>query len=221
MNIYLIRHADPDYENDSLTELGVQEAEKLGEYLKSVPFTHLYSSPMGRAQKTMEPVARDRNLTPEILDWLHELNGFDGERWLWNINAAALSADKELAKHTESFMREQKENVLTEWNKCLAAHGYVYDESLYRVNGDVDEAPVVAMFAHAGLILTLLSGLVGWPLAHTYAYLDYKPSAITHFRLAGKNGTAALRMVSVNSRPHLDSIDNLGVSGGGRSGYFV
>ena len=56
MDIYLIRHADPDYANDSITELGVKEANKLGAYLKDVPLTHIYSSPMGRARKTMAPM---------------------------------------------------------------------------------------------------------------------------------------------------------------------
>ena len=37
MNIYIIRHAEPDYEHDSLTEKGWREAE----LLSPVSYTHL------------------------------------------------------------------------------------------------------------------------------------------------------------------------------------
>lgn len=37
MNIYIIRHGDPDYEKDSLTEKGWREAELLSRRLCKIP----------------------------------------------------------------------------------------------------------------------------------------------------------------------------------------
>ena len=36
MNLYLIRHALPDYENDSITELGKTQTAALAEWLKDI-----------------------------------------------------------------------------------------------------------------------------------------------------------------------------------------
>jgi len=57
VRLYIIRHADPDYDTDkdqggSLTENGKIEARALGSYLKNEGITHAYSSPLGRAKLT-------------------------------------------------------------------------------------------------------------------------------------------------------------------------
>jgi probable phosphoglycerate mutase len=52
MEIWIVRHADPDYENDSITEKGEREAKLLAERLLKQNFAAVYCSPMGRAQKT-------------------------------------------------------------------------------------------------------------------------------------------------------------------------
>lgn len=73
MRILLIRHADPEYTNDTLTETGFKEAELLGEYLKDKEVGHIYVSPMGRAKKTMEPILKAKGITDyKVLDWAHE-----------------------------------------------------------------------------------------------------------------------------------------------------
>ena len=52
MNIYIIRHGDPDYEKDSLTEKGWREAELLSRRLCKIPAKAYYVSPLGRARDT-------------------------------------------------------------------------------------------------------------------------------------------------------------------------
>ena len=37
MTLYLIRHAEPDYENDTITENGKKQAAKLGTWFKDIP----------------------------------------------------------------------------------------------------------------------------------------------------------------------------------------
>ena len=52
MRIIFIRHGDPDYVNDSLTEKGVREAELLAKRVaKWENITQFYCSPLGRAKK--------------------------------------------------------------------------------------------------------------------------------------------------------------------------
>ena len=52
MKILIIRHADPDYDADSLTKRGWQEAELLAERLSSMDIKEFYVSPLGRAKDT-------------------------------------------------------------------------------------------------------------------------------------------------------------------------
>ena len=63
MKILFIRHGDPDYEHDTLTERGFEEAEILSEYLKSLLIKAFYVSPLGRAQATAAPTLRKMGMT--------------------------------------------------------------------------------------------------------------------------------------------------------------
>ena len=55
MRLIFVRHAEPDYVHDSLTEKGFKEAEILVNRTKNWRPDEVYCSPMGRAQRTMEP----------------------------------------------------------------------------------------------------------------------------------------------------------------------
>ena len=135
MNIYLSRHADPDYENDSLTERGFAEAEDLATYLAEVPFTHIFASPLGRAQRTMEPTARGRDLVPVTLDWLRELRGdLDGHA-AWNVPRSHVEADAGVADEVARVMGGQRDYVLGQWHEWIRQFGYEWTGGSYRRMG--------------------------------------------------------------------------------------
>ena len=52
MKLLIIRHGDPDYEHDSVTEKGKREVELLGQRLAKENITKIYCSPLGRARAT-------------------------------------------------------------------------------------------------------------------------------------------------------------------------
>ncbi|MGL4368083.1 MAG: histidine phosphatase family protein [Spirochaetota bacterium] len=90
MKLYLVRHADPDYENDTITGRGIDEGIALGKRAGSLGLTALFSSPMGRAQKTARFISDGCGLEPVILDWAAELNSLYtetpfGYRPVWDI----------------------------------------------------------------------------------------------------------------------------------------
>ena len=60
MRLLLIRHADPDYANDALTEKGHERARLLAERLAYVAIDAIYASPMGRARLTADYTTRRR-----------------------------------------------------------------------------------------------------------------------------------------------------------------
>ena len=74
MNIYIIRHAEPDYARDSLTEKGWREAELLSRRLSKIPDASYYTSPLGRARATASLTMQAVGKEVEVCPWLREFD---------------------------------------------------------------------------------------------------------------------------------------------------
>ena len=90
MRLIFIRHAEPDYEHDSLTEKGWREAKLLARRTKDWQVDEFYVSPLGRARDTASFTIREHGKTAEVMDWLHEFQGTlpdgnGGERLCWDL----------------------------------------------------------------------------------------------------------------------------------------
>ncbi|MCF0241928.1 MAG: histidine phosphatase family protein [Treponema sp.] len=92
MRLIFIRHGDPDYKNDSLTEKGNREVSLLTERVcKWKNITAFYTSPLGRAQNTIAPSLTKLGRTQITKDWLQEFHysvkdPFTGEnRLMWDL----------------------------------------------------------------------------------------------------------------------------------------
>lgn len=77
MKIIFIRHGDPDYVNDTLTEKGMREAKLLAKRVADWKnITQFYCSPLGRAKKTasysLEAVGREA----VTYEWMKEFAYF-------------------------------------------------------------------------------------------------------------------------------------------------
>ncbi len=72
MRLLIVRHGDPDYVHDSLTETGFKEANLLVPRMEKEEIKDIYVSPLGRAQRTAEPTLKALGRTAETLDWLQE-----------------------------------------------------------------------------------------------------------------------------------------------------
>lgn len=72
MRLILIRHGDPDYEHDTLTQKGRREAALLAERTKTWKVDDVYTSPLGRARATAQPSLQNWGKEAVILDWAQE-----------------------------------------------------------------------------------------------------------------------------------------------------
>ena len=72
MRLLMIRHGDPDYERDTLTERGMVEAQALAACAERLELGTCYMSPLGRAVKTASYCLEATGKTAEIKDWLQE-----------------------------------------------------------------------------------------------------------------------------------------------------
>ena len=75
MKILFARHAEPDYEHDTITEKGKREAALLAERMAKIQIDEIYVSPLGRAQDTAAYTLFKIGKSTQTLDWLHEFKG--------------------------------------------------------------------------------------------------------------------------------------------------
>jgi len=111
MRIFIIRHAEPDYSVDGLTEKGKREAELLAKRLVNEKIDQIYSSPFGRARMTCEATANKRGQSFTICPWLREFNfplimpDGESEHLLWDRMPAFWT------KYPEFFLPNEWVNV--------------------------------------------------------------------------------------------------------------
>ena len=75
MRLIFVRHGDPDYEHDDLTEKGKREVELLTKRICSWKnITAFYQSPLGRAVATGAPALAQLGRTATTFPWLKEFN---------------------------------------------------------------------------------------------------------------------------------------------------
>lgn len=209
MRIFLIRHADPDYWRDTITEIGHRQAKALARSLEKVQIDRLFSSPLGRARATAKYIAESKNLQLEILDWLAELDGnFGADLWAWNISGSEVFKSGKLPD-MENWdeivpygrkMVPQWKTLAQNFDKFLSEFGYIRDCLRYRIISPNNLT--IALVSHAGTILTLLSYLVNMPLPLAYIHFSCDPSSLTELIWEESSGYAVPRIVRLNDMSH-------------------
>lgn len=107
MRIIFVRHGEPDYTNDSLTEKGKREAEILAERTANWNVKDIYVSPMGRALETAEPTLKVLNKKAEVIPWLREFSYkvinpvHGGESVPWDFIPSHLYSDEKMISTDE------------------------------------------------------------------------------------------------------------------------
>lgn len=214
MKILIIRHGDPDYSIDSLTERGKIEAQALNEYLKTQGITHAYRSPLGRAKLTAEIGLNGINVPLVECDWLHEFEGLikteEGERYAWDLLPAYYAAHGELKSEkwilSPQFdgtnFKEKYFSVANGLNEILQKHGYKPVNGYLSVeNGNKN---VIAFFCHFGVECVILSHLFGvspYPFWQNFCAL---PSSVTTIATEERQeGIASLRLLGFGETAHL------------------
>ena len=219
MRILIIRHGDPDYENDTLTEKGKREAELLAQKLAKEKIDYIYCSPLGRAKDTCAYTAKALGKEKEVVikDWLREFDAEPimpdrGERTcVWDILPSWWVNDEQMYDrhrwHEYDYLEEaqtgEKYRLVGEGlHELLASHGYVREGGYYRVeNSNTD---TIAFFCHFGLEMVLLSHIFGVspiPLWHNFTALT--SSVTTLYSEERRKGIASFRCCGFGDLSHL------------------
>ena len=125
MLLYIIRHGDPDYVTDSLTQLGLLQAEAVGARLAKAGIDKVFSSSMGRAMQTAAPTCRLLGLECIPQDWARELQGEmfthypNGKRKSMGMVPAACFGKKAVRTWTEKLRCKVLPSGMPLWTRCF------------------------------------------------------------------------------------------------------
>lgn len=216
MRLIFIRHAEPDYEHDSLTEKGWREAKLLARRTKDWQVDDFYVSPLGRARDTASFTLREHGKTAEVMDWLHEFQGAlpdgnGGERICWDLMPDVWTAQPELLLPSgwEKAPILQGTNVKAEYDRVtagldalLASYGYTRHGGYYTCWETCNKT--IVCFCHFGITAVLLSHL--WNVSpFTVLHGTFlAPSSVTVLNAEERQpGIAYFRCQTLGNTAHL------------------
>ncbi|MDD3410589.1 MAG: histidine phosphatase family protein [Eubacteriales bacterium] len=219
MKILLIRHGDPDYEHDSLTEKGWREAEQLSQRLIQLPVRDFYVSPLGRAQATAGVTLQKLGRTAETLDWLREFHGrivnpMQGNwRIPWDLMPLYWTRQDELydvdrwtenglyqTGDVEKIYREMAQGV----DELLARYGYRRKGRYYEVEPGGGNEDTLVLFCHFGISAAILSYLIGTSPLVLWQGMFFAPTSVTTVVTEERMpGIASFRCIGAGDVSHL------------------
>lgn len=219
MYLYIIRHGDPDYVTDTLTERGVKQAEAAAVRLAAVKLDKIYSSPLGRARQTAEPTARLLGLDVQIEEWSREIDDEmltdfpDGNRRSLSLvqntyyrenGNMDLGFDRayECQGFSSSKMKNATERIFEGGREFLARHGYVEENGIYRIVSPNDER--IALFCHGAMGRAWISHLLHIPINIMWSGFRYTHTGVSIFEFKNnENGVTAPAMLCYSDMSHL------------------
>ncbi len=219
MLLYIVRHGDPIYETDTLTERGKLQAEAVGKRMFDAGIDRIFSSPMGRARETADPACRLLGLEKNIEPWTHEIEDErltpfpDGKlksitelpntyyRENGNIDLP-YERTYECTGIRDSKMKSAVSYIEEHGKEFLERLGYKEENGIYRIIKPNEEK--VALFCHAAFARAWLSVLLHIPLHIMWASFQYTHTGVTVIEFENHpNAITAPRCLCFSDVSHL------------------
>lgn len=219
MRIVFVRHGEPDYARDCLTELGRIQAKKAAQRLLGEGIVEIYASPLGRARETAQAAAEVLGLPVKTLDFMEEVRwgSADGEELYagghpWAIADEMARQGMELNRpdwrdapwfRTNRVVEcvDRVERGIDEW---LAGFGYLREGKHYRHTAEEEQHKTVALFSHGGSSCAAMGHILGLPFPYAIALLHLDFTGITVVRLDSRAGIGAIPQLKCsNDTAHL------------------
>ena len=218
MKILIVRHGDPDYEHDTLTEKGCREAELLADRLTRLDVKDFYCSPLGRAQKTASFTLDRLGRSARTCDWLREFDTVTvrdvqtGERHLeWDQLPTFWTNVREFYEKDEWLnvpmmsaegMADAVRSVTDGFDGIIAEHGYRRFGNYYLA--DKPNSDTLVFFCHFGVSCVLVGHLIGVsPMVLWHGAIALPTSVTTLCTEERRAGTASFRMSGFGDISHL------------------
>jgi probable phosphoglycerate mutase len=216
MRLYIIRHADPDYANGTITLNGHREANALADHLTNIGIDEIYSSPMGRARHTAQYSANQLGIPIQIEEWAAELD----KGWFEELDQSFLDIEKpgyripaiqpglsrwKLDGTAENPAISRNMQVIRQGSDdFLLRQGYICSGSGMVYTSQGQNTKKIAFFAHMGLELAWLSYLLGLPFLSLWDGFFVHPSSVTTLLFEERSpGKVVPRCIGLGDISHL------------------
>lgn len=217
MKLIFIRHGDPDYANDTLTEKGKREAKLLSERVKDWNVKDFYCSPLGRAKDTAAYSLEKMGREAKVYEWLKEfyvtvkdpIGGFD--RIPWDFMPSYFIKQKDLYDNDKWLdsdvmksgnVREEYEKVCNGLDKVLLGYGYERKDGYYKVKEKNEDT--IVFFCHLGVSFVMLSHLLNIPPTILWQGFFVAPTSVTEVCTEEReDGIAMFRVKRLGDVNHL------------------
>lgn len=217
MNLYFIRHAEPDYENDTITSKGHIQAQKLADFYSNLKVDQLYHSSMGRARDTAKYLSEKWNVNAQSIDWARELKWgrsigdiYDSFS-PWSIKDRLIKKNHAYPKENEWMNLEdlQDGKLISDYkihtealDNFLKLQGYERHGQLYKVINPNEKNVVIV--CHGGVISALVSYLGNVPFFQFISHMGSDLTAVSKISLCGKKEEShPAQLIYINSQIHL------------------
>ena len=180
MRIIFIRHAEPDYFNNTLTEKGFREAEILKARIAKWDVDAFFTSPLKRAYLTGKPALDLLNREAEVLDWMKEFyfqlkDPITSEpHGPWDFYPEFWTADDQLYDR-DNWFRHKVFDTIPEYEDAVyklrtgidaLLHRYGFDREgrLYRFSAELPlekAEKTIVIFGHLGSNFEAIGYLLG------------------------------------------------------------
>lgn len=217
MKLIFIRHGDPNYEDDTLTERGWREAEALVKRISKWNVDEFYCSPLGRAKDTASLTLKAMERTAETKAWLKEFfvpvkDPNTGEmRIPWDFMPSYWTNEPELYDKDKWSGHEimQTGNIESEYravcdgiDEILEKHGYTRKDRVYITENGSEKTLV--FFCHLGVQFVILSHLLGISPSVLWQSFFVAPTSVTVLATEEREkGIAYFRCKKLGDTSHL------------------
>ena len=224
MLLFIIRHGDPIYDPDSLTERGKLQAAALAKRLALYGIDKLYTSPLIRAKQTAEPTEILLNKKAQVEEWASEnlawqnftLEENGGRTWVFHSNIKNHLREPHIINRGLKWYEDpifEKLNMKAEIgykrlldasDEFLARHGYIHDRENMRYIAENPNDERIAMFCHQGFGISWLGTLLDIPLPTAWTTMDFCHTGMTVIDFsADKEGLCIPKMLTLSNDSHL------------------
>ena len=218
MKLLIVRHGDPDYEIDGLTEKGKREAELLADRLCREDIAAVYCSTLGRARLTIAPTLSRLNKSAEYFEWLREFSYaevkypyLESADCAWDVLPEFMNSHPEL--YLPDGWREVEEikssdvplayeAVTSSLDALLSRHGYERSGKNYLAKSPNHDT--VILVCHFGLASVLISHLMNCSPFSLWQHTCLAPTSVSVFYTEERrDGVASFRAQALGDTSHL------------------
>ncbi|MBR5307741.1 MAG: histidine phosphatase family protein [Clostridia bacterium] len=224
MLFYYIRHGDPIYEPDSLTPLGLRQAEAVGKRLSQYGLDKIYTSTSERAVLTSKPTCEMLRMEAELLDFANETHAYreltinrasdgkkgwlfhsaDGRQILTNPELRALGfkwyEHESIAKYN---FAKGMERIADNADALFASLGYEHERYSGRYRAVSPNKKRVALFAHQGFGIAFLSLVLDIPYPYFALSFDMTHTGVTVIEFPDDGEYSYPRILTYSDMSHI------------------